>query len=71
MSVQYITDKEGKQTAVIVPIEEWNKLNLEHQKLLKTLEVLGGIQEALSEVKEIKEGKRQKGRTLEEFLNEM
>ncbi|MEK6480546.1 hypothetical protein WJR50_23585 [Catalinimonas sp. 4WD22] len=64
MSIQYFTNEEGKQTAVIVPIEEWKKLKAEHEKLLNKLEVLGGLQEALKEVQEIKEGKRKKGRTL-------
>ncbi len=71
MSVQYITDEEGKQTAVIIPIEEWKQLKAEHEKLRNKLEVLGGLQEALKEVQEIKQGKRKKGRTLGEFLNEM
>ena len=71
MSVQYITDEAGKQTAVIVPIEEWKQLKIEHGKLLNKLEVLGGLQDALKEVQHIKEGKRKKGRTLGEFLNEM
>lgn len=71
MSVQYITNEEGKQTAVIVPIEEWRKLKAAHEKLLHKLAVLGGLQDALKEVQEIKQGKRGKGRTLGEFLNEM
>lgn len=71
MSVQYITDEKGKQTAVIVSIEAWRQLQAEHEKLLNKLEVLGGIQEALKEVQEINQGKRKKGRTLGEFLNEI
>ena len=27
MSISYITNEAGEKTAVIVPIEEWNKLN--------------------------------------------
>ncbi len=71
MSVQYIIDEKGKQTAVVVPIEEWKELKAEHEKLLNKLEVLVGLQDALKEVQEIKQGKRIKGRTLGEFLNEM
>lgn len=33
MNVQYITNQEGKQTAVIVPIDEWKQLKAEHEKL--------------------------------------
>jgi len=71
MSVQYITNEKGKQTAVIIPIEEWRQLKAEHEKLLHKLEILDGLQDALKEVQEIKQGKRKKGRTLGEFLNEM
>lgn len=71
MSVQYITNEEGKQTAVIVPIEAWKQLQVEHEKLLNKLEVINGLQNALTEVQEIKNGNKEKGRTLSEFLNEM
>lgn len=69
MRVQYLIDEEGKRTAVIVPIEEWEKLQIEHEKLLNKLEVSDGLQDALKEVREIKQGSRKKGRTLDEFLN--
>ena len=71
MSVQYITNEEGKQTAVIVPIEAWKQLQVEHEKLLNKLDVLNGLQNALTEVQEIKSEKREKGKTLREFLDEM
>ena len=71
MSIQYITNEEGEQVAVVVPIEEWKQLKLEHDKLVNTLEVMSGLQDALQEVQDIRERKRNKGRTLGEFLNEM
>lgn len=71
MDIKYITNEEGKQTAVIIPIEEWKALKSEHEKLLNKLEVLDGLRDALKEVDEISQGKRKKGRTLSEFLNEM
>lgn len=71
MSVQYIVNEKGKQTAVVVPIEEWKELKAKHEKLLNKIEVLAGLQDALKEVQEIKQGRRKKGRTLGEFLNEM
>jgi len=71
MSLQYITNEEGKQVAVVVPIEEWEKLKSKHEKLANTLEVMSGLQDALQEVQDIREEKRNKGRTLGEFLNEM
>lgn len=71
MSIQYITNEAGEQVAVVVPIEEWKQLTLEHDKLVNTLELMSGLQDALQEVQDIREGKRNKGRTLGEFLNEM
>jgi prevent-host-death family protein len=71
MNVQYIVNEKGKQTAVVVPIDEWRELKATHEKLLNKLAVLDGLQDALEEVQEIKQGKRNKGRTLGEFLNEM
>ena len=63
MSFQYITNEDGKQMAVVVPIKVWKELKKEHEKLLNKLEVLGGLQDALEEVQEIKQGKKKKGRT--------
>ncbi len=37
MNLQYISDEQGRHTAVIVPIEEWNEIKA-NQQHLKTLE---------------------------------
>ena len=37
MSLQYISDAQGKHTAVIIPIDEWNTLTAKHDDL-KSLE---------------------------------
>ncbi|HEX8529151.1 MAG TPA: hypothetical protein VF646_03985 [Cytophagales bacterium] len=71
MSIQYVTDEAGRHKAVIIPIEEWEEMKREHQRLKSKLDVLGGIEDALQEVKDIKAGRRKKGRTLGEFLNEV
>lgn len=75
MNVQYITDERGNQKAVIIPIEEWNKFKTDYEKISsrqkKKQFVLNGIKEAFKEVEEIKQGKRKKGKTLSEFLNEV
>jgi PHD/YefM family antitoxin component YafN of YafNO toxin-antitoxin module len=68
-SIQYVTNAEGKQSAVIVPIGEWEKLQDKYRKLKNKLEVLKGLQEAVAEVNDIKKGKK-KGKTLEEVLGE-
>lgn len=33
MSIQYITDSEGKTTGVFIPIEEWNALKIQLEAL--------------------------------------
>ncbi len=69
MEVSYVSDVKGNQTAVIIAIDEWQRL-LEKQKKLKAkLDVLTGLQEAVHEVNLIK-GKKSKKRTLREFLDE-
>lgn len=37
MDLQYISDTQGRHTAVVIPIEDWNNLTLKHQDL-KALE---------------------------------
>ena len=37
MDLQYISDSNGKHTAVIIPIDEWNNITTKHQDL-KTLD---------------------------------
>jgi hypothetical protein len=64
--MQYVTNNKGKNTAVIVPIREWNEL----QRVKNKIEVLNDLENALYEVSEIKKGKLPKV-TLREFLNEL
>ena len=33
MSLQYISDEQGRHTAVIIPIEEWNEITARYQDL--------------------------------------
>jgi hypothetical protein len=64
--MQYLVNDRGKNTAVVVPIREYNEL----QQSKRKLQILLGINNALEEVKDVKTGKRKEGRTLEDFLNE-
>lgn len=70
MSIDYITDEEGNQKAVIISIEEWNKFKNENLKLKKKLNLLSGVKDAFQEIEEVKKGKK-KGVTLSEFLNKV
>ena len=64
--MQYLVNDRGRNTAVLVPIKEYNDLKQSKRKL----QILLGIDNALQEVADIKAGKRKVGRTLEEFLDE-
>jgi hypothetical protein len=64
--MQYLVNDRGINTAVIVPIKEYNDLKQSKRKL----QILLGIDNALQEVADVKAGKRKEGRTLEEFLDE-
>lgn len=70
MSIDYITDEEGNQKAVIISIEEWNKFKNENLKLKKKLNLLSGVKDAFQEIEEIKKGNK-KSITLSEFLNKV
>ena len=64
--MQYLVNDRGRNTAVFVPIKEYNEL----QESKRKLQILLGINNALQEVQDVKSGKRKEGRTLEDFLNE-
>ena len=57
--LKYIVDEKGDKTSVLVPIRTWEKINQEYTKLQNKLKVFTGINEDLSEVKEVrKSGKK-------------
>jgi uncharacterized coiled-coil DUF342 family protein len=67
--MQYIINKKGQKTSVLVPYKDWERLN-NVAKLQKKLEVLTGINEGLQEIRSAKKnGKKLK--TLTEALNEL
>jgi hypothetical protein len=73
MNLQYITDTKGHKSAVQLPLKEWEKI----QKDLGELERLRNkklfmteLAEAVEEMKQIREGKKQ-ARNAEDFLNEL
>lgn len=68
-SIQYIVDKKGMKTSVIVPFDKWEKLNADYHRLQNKLKVFSSIENGLGEIKEAKENKEQL-QTLSDFLNE-
>ena len=69
MNVNYITDGYGNQSAIVIPIDEWNKLIRKHNKLKRKLEILMGLENAVQEVNMVKEGKL-KLKSFKDFLDE-
>ncbi len=67
--IQYCTDAKGNKIAVIVPVEEWEKITARYKILQDKMRIFTGIQEAVKEVKTA----RQNGEelpTLTDFINE-
>ncbi len=69
MDVSYVSDIKGNQTAVIIGIDEWEKIIKKQKRMKAKLDVLTGLQEAVNEVNLIKKGKLKK-KTLRDFLDE-
>lgn len=73
LQLQYLTDPEGKRSAVLLPIRDWENI----QKDLKDLELLKnkkmffeGLADAFKEVYLIRQG-LQKPKSFDEMMNEL
>jgi hypothetical protein len=69
IEIQYLTDAEGNKKAVMISIEEWNKIEAQFNELIQYTTLKSGLKEAFLEVKDIIAGKK-KGQSLKDFLNE-
>ncbi len=69
LPVQFVVDRNGAATSVIVSVTDWKSLNEKYEKLQKKLKVLLGIQEGIMEVKSNRNSVK-KLPTLIEFLDE-
>jgi len=69
MDINYIIDKDGNQSAVVVPIKQWKNFMDKFSKMKKKLEILTGLENAVEEVNQFKEGKKQP-KSLTDFLDE-
>ena len=65
LKIQYVTNSEGIKKAVMIPIEEWEKL----KELMQYLAMKSQLKGAYNEVKEIQKGNKAKV-SLNDFLNE-
>ena len=73
MNLQYITDNKGHKSAVQLPMKDWEQIqkDLEELDRLRNKKLfMTELAEAVEEMKQIKEGKKQ-ARNAEDFLNEL
>ena len=49
--IQYLIDRKGRKTSVIVPYSDWEELNKNFIKLTNKVRILTGIREGITEVK--------------------
>ena len=69
MNLQYITDTRGHKSAVQLPMKEWEQIQkdlLELERLRNKKLFMTELAEAVEEMKQIKEGKKQ-ARNAEDF----
>ena len=68
-NLSYIVNDSGKKTSVIVPFEEWEKINSEFIKIKNKLETLLSVKEGLQEISISKKSNKEL-QNLSDFLNE-
>lgn len=60
MKVQYVTNDKGEKISVLIPFDEWNKLDQEREELhrrLQETELTQRFRDALTHVRLFQEGK--------------
>ena len=67
--IQIYTDENGNKTSVIVPYEDWAKMNARLRALQDKLKIFSGIREGMQEVKEARKANREL-QNLADFINE-
>lgn len=69
LNIQYVSDRKGIKTAVLIPVKEWENLKDEYIKLKQYKALKQELKEAFLDIKEIERGNSEEI-TLSEFLNE-
>ena len=67
--IQIYTDEEGNKTSVIVPYEDWTKINARLENLENKLKIFSSVRDGMREVKEARK-KGKKLQDLSDFINE-
>ena len=69
VKIQYVTDEEGNKKAVMIPIEEWKKVEKQFLEITEYASLDSDLRAAFMEVQEMMKGNK-KGQTFKEFLDE-
>lgn len=69
-NLTYIVNDAGERLFVQLPVEEWDKLMSERDKLIAERKFRNGLRAALKDADRIHRGKK-RGTTLKELLHEM
>ncbi len=70
LDIQYVSDGNGNPHAVQLPIEDWNKVMSKLKKYERTLQIKSDLQEAFSQVAQLRKKKAGK-KTFSQFLHEL
>ncbi|HEX9962424.1 MAG TPA: hypothetical protein VGB00_15925 [Pyrinomonadaceae bacterium] len=67
--IQIYTDEKGNKTSVIVPYEDWAKINARLESLQNKLKIFSSVRDGMQEVKEARK-KGKKLQDLSDFIDE-
>ena len=70
ISLQYVSDSNGKTQSVQLPLTDWEKLLAKLNKYEQALKIKSDLKEAFEQVAQMQKSKEKK-QTLNEFLNEL
>jgi hypothetical protein len=70
ITLQYLSDTNGKPQAVQLPLADWEKVLARLKKYEQTLKIRSDLKEAFAEVTLLRRSKEKKP-TLTDFLNEL
>ncbi|HEV2831655.1 MAG TPA: hypothetical protein VGW31_06710 [Hanamia sp.] len=70
ITLQYVSDSDGKTQSVQLPLTDWEKLLAKLKKYEQALKIKTDLKEAFEQVQQLQKSKDKKS-TLTDFLNEL
>jgi NADH dehydrogenase FAD-containing subunit len=70
ITLQYVSDSDGKTQSVQLPLTDWEKLLAKLKKYEQALKIKTDLKEAFEQVEQLQKSKDKKS-TLTDFLNEL